>query len=390
MKIAIFSRGRRAYSLESVNAITENIISSYLCLPGCQVELFRFDPFVRCPAFLTELKRFSPDVVVFVPVRGELFSVMKQLKWLSHRPKVVLHMDAISITDAGFGTWIRSLSLLSRFEFKMIALSKAHGRLLKSFFPSLKRSIHVFRPFVDPNAFFFDGRLRFLLRRSLGVGSSDRIIISASRRISSKNAKQLVEVVSVLGKRRVKLFFIGSIDANLRKISSSNIKFINKVSHAEMNFFYNIADAYISASSYFAEDFGMGAAEAMHCGLPLILTKWGGHLDFMPETEVYSIDIAGANAKVSVDNQSLHDVLLAFSKLSYKEKNRDVYARRQALKYSIARVQGRIRKILLRPFSKIDAFSPVFYEIALEHLYAKRSVFSRTLRESIINAYRGD
>ena len=44
--------------------------------------------------------------------------------------------------------------------------------------------------------------------------------------------------------------------------------------------YYNTANAFISFRTYHDEDYGMSVAEALCCGLPLILTDWAGYYSF--------------------------------------------------------------------------------------------------------------
>jgi glycosyltransferase involved in cell wall biosynthesis len=59
---------------------------------------------------------------------------------------------------------------------------------------------------------------------------------------------------------------------------------------AEMPALYSAADAFVVPAR--GEGWGMPYAEAMATGLPTIATGWGGHLDFMDDTNAYLIDVA--------------------------------------------------------------------------------------------------
>lgn len=55
-----------------------------------------------------------------------------------------------------------------------------------------------------------------------------------------------------------------------------------------MNDFYNEGDVFVTTSM--AEGFNLPALEAMACGLPVIATNYGGHLDFVNDSNGFLID----------------------------------------------------------------------------------------------------
>jgi hypothetical protein len=58
------------------------------------------------------------------------------------------------------------------------------------------------------------------------------------------------------------------------------ILFLGNLNQEDLVKLYNGSDLYISLSTHNDEDFGMSPAEALCCGLPLVLTDWGGFKDF--------------------------------------------------------------------------------------------------------------
>ena len=61
--------------------------------------------------------------------------------------------------------------------------------------------------------------------------------------------------------------------------------------HLEMPRLYASADAYVLPTH--GEGFGLPYIEALACGLPVIATRWSGHLHFLHDRNSYLIDIEG-------------------------------------------------------------------------------------------------
>jgi glycosyltransferase involved in cell wall biosynthesis len=55
---------------------------------------------------------------------------------------------------------------------------------------------------------------------------------------------------------------------------------LGNLSKEELRGLYSAADSFVSLSLYHDEDFGMAPAEALSCGLPSLLSSWGGYSSF--------------------------------------------------------------------------------------------------------------
>ena len=58
------------------------------------------------------------------------------------------------------------------------------------------------------------------------------------------------------------------------------IIYLGFLSQEELRCVYNSCDYYMNLSVHNDEDYGMSPAEALCCGLPCILTDWGGYTSF--------------------------------------------------------------------------------------------------------------
>ena len=60
----------------------------------------------------------------------------------------------------------------------------------------------------------------------------------------------------------------------------NKITYLGNVTPLELKEYYCAADTYLSMSCHNDEDYGMAPAEALMCGLPCILSDWGGFSSF--------------------------------------------------------------------------------------------------------------
>lgn len=131
------------------------------------------------------------------------------------------------------------------------------------------------------------------LRRSLGFSSNDFVVLYCGRIIEVKGVKQLVEAINKIAQREIKLLLIGNVEFAIEKSSSyyenikkmvkesgERIKHIAYINNAELYKYYQIADVQVIPSLY-EEAAGLVAIEGMISGLPLIVTKSGGLVEYI-------------------------------------------------------------------------------------------------------------
>lgn len=85
------------------------------------------------------------------------------------------------------------------------------------------------------------------------------------------------------------------------------VLFSGPIPEAKMPTLYNGCDAFVLATR--AEGWGLPVIEAMACAKPVIVTGYGGHLDFVNERNAYIIDV---KRMVEVDDEDNFDASLDF------------------------------------------------------------------------------
>ena len=129
------------------------------------------------------------------------------------------------------------------------------------------------------------------LRRSLGLISGERVVITTSRLVK-KNAVDMIvralERVRMHDGRRVRLLVLGTGPEapRLRELAaglaiSDHVLFVGTVLHDELPKFLAIADVFVRPSR--SEGLGNSFLEAMAAGVPIIGTPVGGIPDFLED-----------------------------------------------------------------------------------------------------------
>ena len=157
---------------------------------------------------------------------------------------------------------------------------------------------------VDQNIFFYRSEIRKELRESLGVQPNDYLLVYAGRFSLQKNILPLLKEFERWlktdwgGKLHIALagefdslsapmlkfdypegLFYTDVEQFLRSLPYScrrRIHFMGWQTHEELARLYSAGDGFISLSTHMDEDFGMAPKAANFCGLPSLLSDWGG------------------------------------------------------------------------------------------------------------------
>ncbi len=141
-----------------------------------------------------------------------------------------------------------------------VANSNFIARKINSYY---QREAEVIYPPVDTDIFYPDTAI---------VGQEDSYYLMAGRLIYYKLFDLGIQAFNQLGKK-LKIVGKGPEYQRLKKIAGPNIEFIPYVTDHELRRLYSSAEALIFPQ---IEDFGLVAAEAQICGLPVIAYNGGG------------------------------------------------------------------------------------------------------------------
>ncbi len=123
------------------------------------------------------------------------------------------------------------------------------------------------------------------IRKELGFGKLDNVLVTVSRLVKKNAVLDLVRSLSFLP-NEIKLLIIGEGNERekIKKVVSDlglekRVKIIGFVSHANLPKYLHASDVFVRAS--LSEGMGNAFLEAMAAGLPVIATPVGGIVDFL-------------------------------------------------------------------------------------------------------------
>ncbi|HZK82785.1 MAG TPA: glycosyltransferase family 4 protein [Humisphaera sp.] len=122
------------------------------------------------------------------------------------------------------------------------------------------------------------GQLRAEMRRRLGYGPTDHIVIFVANELERKGFGPLLRAIERTGDARLKLLAVGRLNANAYSAEIGKLGLADRVQFsgptAGVMSYYAAADAFALPTQY--EAWGMVIVEAMACGLPVIASRLAG------------------------------------------------------------------------------------------------------------------
>ena len=184
-----------------------------------------------------------------------------------------------------------------------IANSKLVARQAKQFYAVPAEQIAVIYPWIDTLRFNLGARSRWrdAMRRDLGVGKEEIVLLFASNNFARKGLALLLCAFAGMrpGAAPVRLMVIGagSLAAFRRRAERLGVAertfFLGAV--ADIERYYAAADMFILPTRY--DPCATVCLEAMACGLPVITTAMNGAAEFIDEGESGFVLDAGASAE---------------------------------------------------------------------------------------------
>lgn len=223
-----------------------------------------------------------------------------------------------------FGDFLKQASLsasmfarLAGVPTRVLAPSRAFLRHVQSFFVSAE---NLQLCSFEPGHVFSVGSAadRHRLKEERGFAEK-RVLLYAGRLAPQKNVDLAAKLCQLLGADWVLLAVgrgeehdfpvvgerasLGHAFTELQCVPRDHWTWWPDASAQDLADAFALADAFISLSTYHDEECGLAAREALGAGLPLVLTRWGGHLDVLEEfpSRCCAVPVSLAGERLDLD-----------------------------------------------------------------------------------------
>ena len=298
----------------------------------------------------------KPDRLVFVdhlPPPPKVLAYLSLLTNLKKLPPIVFHIYGDFTYFAREWSYLNEILIGHPVTF--IVASTSQKKLVNTFLgqPTNESVFKLCFP-VNEKEYYFDNKERHKLRAEHGLPEDDRVILYSGRVSLQKNVDVLIKEFLKLKKPTAghnHLWIVGAFDDvgadfigyesyhgyMFSKIQSlletatsaqrSRIKFWGQQGKNNLRKIKSAADLFASFSLYHDEDYGMSPAEALACGLPSILTDWGGYSSFVEsekkadprwDCQLVPVELSEYGSEIVVD--AFHSYVSDFTPLGSGER----------------------------------------------------------------------
>ncbi len=282
--------------------------------------------------------------------------------------------------------WLSLQSILKNTQVKFVCASNKQVDLVSKFLIRPKTRVERCHFPSDVTKFHFSRDKRNETRRQLGLRDDEIAIIYSGRISLQKNVEMLMQYVVNLMMRSpfsIRFFVAGPFDdigapffglhfekgyayqrfqSRLKMVPEefqSRMKYLGNLNTEDLHGLYCAGDVFASLSLYHDEDYGMAPAEALMCGLPVVLSDWGGYASFSGDERdclLAPVDITGSGLAVSGEEFFKH--LFVYSMIDHDNTSlRLARSERAAKRLSVDAASNLLRDMYNKPIPKFDGFS---------------------------------
>jgi len=244
--------------------------------------------FLKISKILKKLSEYDIIHIQFTMPLGFNFLLLSSLS--RFKKPIIIHThghDVFAITNINYGLRSKIIGrVLAKYSWnrakKIIAVCKSAKLVIEKNGINSEK-IEVVYNGIDENCFI---KIEDEIPAELSTikKDSDFIFLSVTSSIEVKNHLRMINAFNAIVekfhmKKKIQLVLIGPSNQNvLQKTKSSNIHYLGKKSHEQLNKYYSNVDAFILPSLSEAHPWSL--LEAMSCELPVIASNVGG----IPET----------------------------------------------------------------------------------------------------------
>lgn len=330
----------------------------------------------------------KPDQLIFVdhlPNPADLLTRLSLVLDQKKIPPVTVHLYG----DFTYFSkdWLDLTNRISNHPIRFITASTSQKKLLE-YFCEDSSDISSFCFPVNTEDYFYDDQARVQLRRENHVADNDFILLYSGRISLQKNVDLLLQEYLELLKIQdvnVHLWIAGSFDDigapfmglethdgylynKLQTIINQhprhftkNIKILGNLDKVELRRVQSAADLFVSFSLYHDEDYGMSPAEALACGLPSLLTDWGGYSSFVPAASTkWKCKLAPVKISeygLEIKTSSLKEFFEVHKQTYVSSSDRERWSSEFSKDFSIKNNVERLKKMITAPVKTFSGFN---------------------------------
>lgn len=303
---------------KSCRSIVNNLFEAYSSSLGRSARTLLFDQGVMqyfdsereyyTQSFARDILSNSPDRVIFV---GDFPLAPLILKELVEVAGGVARLERITFIVHVFGDfplrvgeWHKVEDLLKGLKIRFICASDRQGEFIGQLLRAPDIEVSPFP--IEPKLFYFDPVVRKTIRKKMGLQPKNKLYLYSGRMSILKNIGSLMSLFSELALRDpdAQFVFAGGFDDLITPVFRSKmpegqyfqmiqsswsqlpdnvrerVRFLGDLNIQSLRELLNASDVFVSLSLYHDEDYGMAPGEAICCGLPVVLSDWGGYTSF--------------------------------------------------------------------------------------------------------------
>lgn len=392
----------------SCQSIQKNLIQSYKCVfPEIDIVSVENNK-TSYSKQINLIGKKSYDRVILLDYRLNIslfFNIYAQLTITQHT-HFFIHVYGDFILH--IKKWDIDQALLDKFSIKLICASSAQNNIVQNIFKGSENYISTIHFPVDTQIFNYSNNIiKSETLKSLNIPASlhNKNVILYTGRISYQ--KNIIELLDYFKKYNMLtgnssiLILAGGFDDIILPYQDFQVAqnfyqnmvlqeqdeyifFLGSVNKKVLVHLYNIANNFISLSTYNDEDYGMSVAEALVCGLPCILTQWGGFNDFLKNDHTMPVSLVKNNTRLIPSQSSCLKQLLLQQNTYLK---RTAFSNLMKEKYSIEAIAESLKDNLLSSdlCERWNGFTPSFYRFCNNSIYS--SHFHSLTQTNSIKSY---
>ena len=383
---------------ESCQVIVPNLYELYRqSFPHAELEIFNYQEEMGHYEYFCMLKRlllFSPDKIIICDHKPHPKKLIRDLTFELGEKMPPLYCHLFGDFSLYTVQWLELETYLQQSKIRFIAASDRQENFVKQFIDHGDKFVS-YLPFpVDDKRYRFSSKHRKEARRKLQWGDSDEKRFLYTGRLSQqKNIIPLMESFKsflTLSGSGAHLYIAGGFDdlgypffgqypprelyyyqcqeyleKNFKGSLEGRVHFVGRLSGEELCDYYQACDVFVSMSLHNDEDFGMSPAEALCCGMPLILSDWGGYPSFcLPGTPCDLVDVFLENAFFDFNSTKLVKLLMKHREYNMNNKERSKLSLAGRKRFSIRCNVKRLLDIHNKPLEKFSHWNQKFRAFA--------------------------